>query len=146
MDPNSSVGKTFLGENVIEISSEKAEGHGDWNSLEYQDTAYSGGKKETKAISFHKMDTEEVNDRYMASCFVNGLEACDVVKKELIIALRGEIYFAKFIINLQEDDVKPEVVLGRSFMRLTKEITDFENGTVTIYTKLNPFLDSSGEE
>nr|GEV08665.1 hypothetical protein [Tanacetum cinerariifolium] len=36
-----------------------------------------------------------------------------LVKKEFIIALRGEIYFAKFIINPEEDDVKPGVVLER---------------------------------
>ncbi|GKD20559.1 hypothetical protein Tco_1222262 [Tanacetum coccineum] len=177
MDPNLSVGKICLGENVIEISSDKAEGHGDWNSLEYEDTTNSGGKKETKAIFFHKMDTEEVSDRYVAPCFVNGLEAYDgeinlgmeenmisnefamklcldhevkqgnkVVKKELIIALRGEIYFVKFIINPEEDDVKPGVVFGRSFIRLTKEIADFGTATVTIYPELDPFLDSFGEE
>ncbi|GJR49654.1 hypothetical protein Tco_1400175 [Tanacetum coccineum] len=77
MDPNSSVGKTCLGENINEISSEKAEGHRDWNSPEYEDTANSGGKKETKALIFHKMDTEEISDRYVAPCFVNGLEAYD---------------------------------------------------------------------
>nr|GFB32137.1 hypothetical protein [Tanacetum cinerariifolium] len=32
-----------------------------------------------------------------------------VVKKELIIVLRGEIYFVKFIINLEKDDVEPGV-------------------------------------
>ncbi|GKB91218.1 hypothetical protein Tco_0963490 [Tanacetum coccineum] len=69
-----------------------------------------------------------------------------VVKKELIVALRGWIYFVKFIINLEEDDVEPGVVLGRSFMRLTKGIADFGNETITIYPKLDPFLDSSGEE
>ncbi|GJU18345.1 hypothetical protein Tco_1146311 [Tanacetum coccineum] len=31
-----------------------------------------------------------------------------VVKKELIVALRGEIYFMKFIINLEEDDIELE--------------------------------------
>nr|GEY33325.1 hypothetical protein [Tanacetum cinerariifolium] len=77
MDPNSSVEKTCLGKNVIEISIEKAEGHEDWFFSEYQDTANSGGKKEPKAIIFLKMDTEEVSDRYVAPCFVNGLEAYD---------------------------------------------------------------------
>ncbi|GKA86561.1 retrovirus-related pol polyprotein from transposon TNT 1-94 [Tanacetum coccineum] len=151
MDPNSSVGKTCLGENIIEISSEKAKDHGDWNSSKYEDTTNSGGKKEMKALIFHKMDTEEISDIYVAPCFVNGLEAYDgeinlgteenmisnelamklclehevkcrhkVVKKELIIALRGEIYFVKFTINPEEDDV--------------------EQG------ELDPFLDSSGEE
>ncbi|GJT42404.1 hypothetical protein Tco_0951119 [Tanacetum coccineum] len=66
MDSNSSVGKTCLGENIIEISSEKAEGHKDWNSPEYDDTANSGGKKEMKALMFHKMDTEEISDKYVA--------------------------------------------------------------------------------
>nr|GEY80461.1 hypothetical protein [Tanacetum cinerariifolium] len=76
-----------IGENVIEISSEKVEGHGDQNSLEYPDTANSG-----------------------------------------------------------EDDVKPRVGFGRSFMRLTKGIANFKNGTVTIYPELDPFLDSSRKE
>ncbi|GJS24535.1 retrotransposon ORF1 [Tanacetum coccineum] len=145
MDPNSNVGKTCLRENIIDLSSEKTEGHGDWNSPEYQDTSNSGGKKETNAIIFHKMEIEEVTDRYVAPCFINGFEAyaseinlrkeenmisnefavklcldhevkCrhKVVKKELIVALRGEIYFVKFIINPEEDDVKPGVVLGSS--------------------------------
>ncbi|GJX99215.1 hypothetical protein Tco_0356234 [Tanacetum coccineum] len=30
-----------------------------------------------------------------------------MVKKEIIVALRGEIYFVKFIINPEEDDVEP---------------------------------------
>nr|GEY33310.1 hypothetical protein [Tanacetum cinerariifolium] len=47
------------------------------DSLDYQDTANSGGKKETKAMVFHTMDTEEVSDRFVAPCFINGLEAYD---------------------------------------------------------------------
>nr|GEU71024.1 hypothetical protein [Tanacetum cinerariifolium] len=120
MDPSSSVGKTWLGENVIEISSDKAEGHGDWNSLEFQDPSNSRGKKETKAME--------------VKC------GNKVVKKELIIDLRGEIYFVKFIINPEEDDVEPCVVFGRSFLRLTKAIADFRNEIVKIYPELDPFL------
>ncbi|GJX94823.1 hypothetical protein Tco_0349409 [Tanacetum coccineum] len=177
MDPNSSLGKICLGENVVEISSDKIEGSGDWNSPEFQDTANSGGKKETKAMIFHQMDTEEVSDRFLAPCFVNGLEAYDgeinlgveenmisneyvvklflehevkrgnkVVKNELIVALRGEIYFVKFIINPEEDDVEPGVILGRSFLRLTKAITDFKAGTVIIYPEFDPFLEDIEEE
>ncbi|GKA11889.1 hypothetical protein Tco_0691435 [Tanacetum coccineum] len=37
-------------------------------------------------------------------------EGGKVVKKELLVALRGELYFVKFIINLEEDDVEPGVV------------------------------------
>nr|GEV95707.1 hypothetical protein [Tanacetum cinerariifolium] len=117
------------------------------------------------------MVTKEIIDRFMAPCFVNGLEAYDgeinlrveenmisnefvvklclehkvkhgnkVVKKELIVALRGEIYFVKFIINPEEDDVEQSVVFGRSFLRLTKATADFENETITIYLELDPFL------
>ncbi|GJX99259.1 hypothetical protein Tco_0356278 [Tanacetum coccineum] len=39
MDPNSSLGKICLGENIVVISSDKVEGTRDWNSPEFQDTA-----------------------------------------------------------------------------------------------------------
>ncbi|GKD07849.1 hypothetical protein Tco_1187534 [Tanacetum coccineum] len=138
MDPNSSLGKICLGDNVIEISSDKIEGSGDWNSPEYQDTAGSKGKKVVNTFSFYRMETDEISERYIAPCFVNGLEAYDgeinlaldenlisneyavklcldyemrkgkkLVKKELIVALKGELYFVKFIINPKEDDVEP---------------------------------------
>ncbi|GJY79857.1 hypothetical protein Tco_0485658 [Tanacetum coccineum] len=74
IDPNSSLGKICLGENVVVISSDKVKGSGDWNSPEFQDTANSRQKKETKAMVFYQMDTEEVSDRFVALCFVNELE------------------------------------------------------------------------
>nr|GEZ13687.1 hypothetical protein [Tanacetum cinerariifolium] len=51
-----------------------------------------------------------------------------VVKKELIVALRGELYFFKFIINPKEEDMDLEVILGRSFIRLVNGMVDFESG------------------
>ncbi|GKC99886.1 hypothetical protein Tco_1170161 [Tanacetum coccineum] len=171
MDPSSSIGKTCLGENVIAISSDKGEGHGDWNSSEFQDTSNNEGKKEATGMVFYKMETEEISIRFVAPCFVNGLEAYDrvinlgveenmisnefavklflehevkcgnkVVKKGIIVALRGEIYFVKFIINPEEDDVEAGVVFERSFLRLIKAIADFENETIIIYPELGPFL------
>ncbi|GJW28002.1 hypothetical protein Tco_0044877 [Tanacetum coccineum] len=125
MDPSSSVGRTCLRENVIEILSDKGEGHGDWNSLAFQDTTNSGGKKEAKAML---------------------KRGNKVVKKDLIVSLRGEIYFVKFIINLEEDDVKPGVLFGRSFLCLTKAIANFRNETIIIYPELDLFLVSSDEE
>ncbi|GKE44304.1 hypothetical protein Tco_1471588, partial [Tanacetum coccineum] len=125
MDPNSSLGKICFGEDVVVISSDKVEGSGDWNSLEFQDTANSGQKKETKAML---------------------KKGNNVVKKELIIALRGEIYFVKFIINPEEDDVKPGVIFRRSFLRMTKAITDFGVGTITIYPDIDPFLEETEEK
>ncbi|GKE50088.1 hypothetical protein Tco_1481346, partial [Tanacetum coccineum] len=46
MDPTSSLGRIFLGENVYGSSSEKVEGHGDWNALEYTNT--TGSKEGNK--------------------------------------------------------------------------------------------------
>ncbi|GJW91202.1 hypothetical protein Tco_0168755 [Tanacetum coccineum] len=120
------------------------------------------------------METEEISERYIAPCFVNGLEAYDgeidlehdknmisnefvvklclehevknrdkVVNKELVVALRGEIYFVKFIINLEEDDIELGVVFQRSFMRLTKGIADFRNKIIPSYPDLDPILDDS---
>ncbi|GJS49006.1 hypothetical protein Tco_0599127 [Tanacetum coccineum] len=172
MDPNSSLGRICLGDDVIVISSDKAEGSGDWNSLEYQDTAVSKGKEVINGLSFYRMETDEISERYIAQCFVNGLEAFDgeinlafdenlisnefavklcldyevkkgkrLVKKELIVALKGELYFVKFIINPEEDDFIPGVILGRSFLRLSRGIVDFGNGVITIYPELDPFKD-----
>ncbi|GKD23403.1 hypothetical protein Tco_1225106 [Tanacetum coccineum] len=174
MDPNSSLGKICLGDDVIVISSDKVEGSGDWNSSEYQDTTNSKGKKVMNALSFYKMKTDEVSEQYIAPSFVNGLEAYDgeinlafnenmisneyvlklcldyevkkgqkLVKKELIVALKGELYFVKFIINPEEDDVEPGVILGRSFMRIAKGIVDFDNGVITVYPEPDPFEDDS---
>ncbi|GJR93526.1 retrotransposon ORF1 [Tanacetum coccineum] len=113
------------------------------NSLEFQDTANSGQKKETKAMVFHQMDTEEVVKLCQEYEVKRGNK---VVKKELIVALRGEIYFVKFIINPEEDDVEPGVIFGRSLLRMTKAITDFEAGTITIYPDFDPFLEDIEEE
>ncbi|GJR12237.1 hypothetical protein Tco_0794889 [Tanacetum coccineum] len=140
MDPNSSLGKICLGEDVVVISSDKVEGSGDWNSLEFQDTANSGQKK---AMVFYQMDTEEVSNSYAWNI---KLKEEKIVKKELIVAVRGEIYFVKFIINLEEDDVEPGVIFGRSFLRLTKAITDFGAKTVTIYPDIDLILEETKEE
>ncbi|GJW12264.1 hypothetical protein Tco_1578091 [Tanacetum coccineum] len=147
MDPNSSLGKICLGKDVVVISSDKIEGSGDWNSLEFQDTANSGQKK---TMVFYKMDTKEVSDRFVAPlklCLEHEVKRGNkVVKKELIVALRGEIYFVKFIINPEEDDVEHGVIFDRSFLRLTKAITNFEARTITIYPDIDPFLEETKEE
>ncbi|GJY90878.1 putative reverse transcriptase domain-containing protein [Tanacetum coccineum] len=119
MDPNSSLGKICLGEDVVVISSDKVEGSGDWNSPEFQDTANSWQKK---AMIFYQMDTKEDPRRIEENMISNeyAVKLClehevkrgnKVVKKEFIVALRGEIYFVKFIINPEEDDVEHGVIL-----------------------------------
>nr|GEV76883.1 hypothetical protein [Tanacetum cinerariifolium] len=125
MDPNSSLRKICLGEDVIVISSDKVEGSGDSNSLELQDTANSGKKNETKAMVFYQMETKEVSDRFVAPCFVNGLEAYD-----------GEI-------NL---GVEENIISNESFLCMTKAITDFGVGTIIIYPDIDPLLEETKEE
>ncbi|GJY89600.1 hypothetical protein Tco_0504796 [Tanacetum coccineum] len=140
----------------------------------FEDTANNGQKK---AMVFYHMDTKEVSDRFVAPCFVNGMEAYDgeinlgveenmilneyvvklclehevkrgnkVVKKELIVSLRSEIYFVKLIINPEDYDVDPEVIIGRSFLQLIKAIIDLRARTVTIYPDIDPFLEETEEE
>ncbi|GJZ34921.1 hypothetical protein Tco_0580738 [Tanacetum coccineum] len=94
MDPNSSLGKICLGENIVEISSDKVEGSGDWNSPEFQDTANNGQKRKRGYDLFIR--------------WIRRMKRGNkVVKKELVVSLRGEFYFVKFIINPEEDDVEP---------------------------------------
>nr|GEX83398.1 hypothetical protein [Tanacetum cinerariifolium] len=57
------------------------------------------------ALRFYKMETDEISER-------------------------GELYFVKFIINLEKDNFEPGVILGRSFMRLAKRVVDFGNGVI----------------
>nr|GFC98499.1 hypothetical protein [Tanacetum cinerariifolium] len=123
-------------------------------------------------LSFYRMETDEIIERYIAPCFVNGLEAYDgeinlefdenlisneyaaklcldyklkkgkqLFKKELIFALKGELYFVMFIINPKEDDYEPGVILGRSFLRLAREVFNFGNGVIIIYPEPDPFKD-----
>ncbi|GJW22658.1 hypothetical protein Tco_0033280 [Tanacetum coccineum] len=120
---DSSMGKMCLEKDVIEISSDRNEGSGDWDSPEYKDTTGSGGKKEPEA-----------------------LKGKELVKKELMVPLRREIYFVQFIINPEEDEFEPGLILGRSFLRFAKGIVIFGECTITIQPDFDPFLLSSDEE
>nr|GEY03296.1 hypothetical protein [Tanacetum cinerariifolium] len=84
------------------------------------------------------METDEVSERYITPCFVNGLEAYD-----------GEINFA-FDENLISNEYAVKLCLDcevkkgqKSFMRLAKGIVDFGNGLITIYLRPDPFEDDS---
>ncbi|GKB35631.1 hypothetical protein Tco_0880573 [Tanacetum coccineum] len=59
------------------------------------------------------------------------------------VSRHRDLYFVKFIINPEEDDFIPGVILGRSFQRLSCGIVDFGNGVITIYPELDPFEDDS---
>ncbi|GJR41557.1 retrovirus-related pol polyprotein from transposon TNT 1-94 [Tanacetum coccineum] len=85
----------------MDVKSAFLNGLGDWNSPEYQDTTVSKGKKVMNALSFYRMETDEISEAYIATIFVNGKK---LVTKVAIVALKGELYFVKFIINPEEDD------------------------------------------
>nr|GEU69373.1 hypothetical protein [Tanacetum cinerariifolium] len=138
MDPNSSLGKICLGDDVVIISSDKVEGLGDWNSPEYQDTTVSKRKKVVNTLSFYMIEIDEISERYIAPCFVNGLEAYD---GEVNLEFDDNLISNEFAINLCLDyEVKKEKN-GRSFLRLAHEVIDFDNGVFTIYPEPDPFED-----
>ncbi|GJS77731.1 hypothetical protein Tco_0727612 [Tanacetum coccineum] len=147
---DSSIGKMCLGKDLTEISSDRNEGSGDWDWPEYKDTAGSGGKKEPEALVFHKMDTEEDSDRYIAhfKLFIEYEigKGNKLVKKELMVLLYGEIYFVQFIINPEEDEFEPGLIFGRSFLRSANAIVNFGEGTIIIQPDFDPFLFSSDKE
>nr|GEV12285.1 retrovirus-related Pol polyprotein from transposon TNT 1-94 [Tanacetum cinerariifolium] len=141
MDPNLSLGKFCLGDDVIVILSEKVEESGDWNSPEFQDTFNSGQKKETKAMVFYQMEIKEVSDRFVALCFINGLEAYD---GEINLGVEENMVSNEYAANLcLEHEVKKET---KSFLPITKAITDFGVRTITVYLDIYPFLEETKEE
>ncbi|GJZ92029.1 hypothetical protein Tco_0664094 [Tanacetum coccineum] len=142
MDPNSSVGRICLGEDNQVSLNDEIESHGEWDSPKYHDTleAYDGD------INLEHDKNMISNEFPVKLCLEDKVKDGDkIVKKELIVTLRGEIYFVKFILNPEEDNIELGVILGRLFMRLTKGIAGFRIGIITIYPELNPFLDNSDE-
>ncbi|GKE08699.1 hypothetical protein Tco_1412250 [Tanacetum coccineum] len=106
MDPNTSIGRLCLGENNQGSVAEGIENKEQWEGPEFQDTASSGQEKEDKVFTFYRM--EEEGERESGE---------KLVKRELLVSLKGESYFVKFIVNPEEDDVEPSVILGRSNRR-----------------------------
>nr|GEV52471.1 ribonuclease H-like domain-containing protein [Tanacetum cinerariifolium] len=126
--------------NVYGSSSEKVEGHGDWNAPDYTNTAgtYDG---EINLAFDENMITNEYAVKLCLDYEVK--KGNKVVKKELIVTLKGELYFVKFIINPKEDDVDPRVIFGRLFMRLVNGIVDF--GSELDKEELLPFVCKMGK-
>nr|GEV53952.1 hypothetical protein [Tanacetum cinerariifolium] len=146
MDPASSLGRIYLRENVYGSPSKKVKGHGDWDALAYTDTASSSLDAYNGEIDLALDENLISNEFAMKLCLDYEVKkGNNVVKKNLIVALREELYFVKFIINLKEDDMELEVILGRSFMRLVNGIVDFGSGVITVYPEQDPFEDDSGK-
>ncbi|GJS66762.1 ribonuclease H-like domain-containing protein [Tanacetum coccineum] len=138
---DSSMGKMCLGKDVIEISSDQNKGLGDWDLPEYKDTAGNG------EINLEKNDNLISNDYAVKLCLEYEVrKGKKLVKKELMVLLRGEIYFVQFIINPEEDEFEPGLIFGRSFLRSANAVVNFGEGTITIQPDFDPFLLSSDEE
>ncbi|GJZ13862.1 agenet domain-containing protein [Tanacetum coccineum] len=104
---------SFIGDDVIVISSDKAEGSGDWNSPEYQDTAVSKGKEAFDGEINLAFDENLISNEFAVKLCLDY-----EVKK-------GKSHFGKII---------PKTIYG---------IVDFGNGVITIYSELDPFEDDS---
>ncbi|GJR94204.1 hypothetical protein Tco_0266378 [Tanacetum coccineum] len=143
MDPNTSLGRLCINERQIVTLNDMIEREGEWSGPEYVDTADSSKKKVEKAYMFHRMECEEVYERYITPCFMEGLHAFDgikdleyekilisskflvklgltyevkenrekVIDKMLLVSLKGELYFVNFVVNLEEDNVEPLLLI-----------------------------------
>ncbi|GJX74697.1 hypothetical protein Tco_0313292 [Tanacetum coccineum] len=90
------------------------------------------------------IDTKEISDRFVAPCFVNGLKAYD---GEINLGVEENMISNEYAVKLcLEHEVKKGNKVVKSFLRMTKAITDFGARTVTIYPDVDPFLEETEEE
>ncbi|GKE66690.1 hypothetical protein Tco_1520851, partial [Tanacetum coccineum] len=133
MNPNTSIRRIFLREDNRISLNDGVENNGEWDTPEYHDTTDNGQKKEAKAFTFYRMETKEISERYVAPCFVNGLEAYD-----------GEINLEHDITNLQLYYVwNMKSSAWKIIPKVKKGIANFGNEIITIYPDLDPFNDDS---
>ncbi|GKC68985.1 hypothetical protein Tco_1114868, partial [Tanacetum coccineum] len=98
-------------------------------------------------INLEKNDNLISNDYAVKLCLeYEVMKGKKLVKKELMVLLRGEIYFVQFIINPEEDEFEPGLIFRRSFLRSANAMVNFGEGTITIQPDFDPFLLSSDEE
>nr|GEV78763.1 hypothetical protein [Tanacetum cinerariifolium] len=136
MDPNTSIGRLCLEESDRVSLNDKIESEGNWDGPEYQDIADSGKRKEVKALTFHRMETEEVCERYITPCFVEGLDAYDGITD---LEYEKNMISNEFAVKLRLPyELKKN---GERVVLLTKGIVDFGSGILTIYPDLTTFID-----
>ncbi|GJV74104.1 hypothetical protein Tco_1494099 [Tanacetum coccineum] len=140
MDQNTDIGRISLGgDNSDSITKGLKE---QWDMPEFQDTVGSK-KREAKILTFYRNEEEgeryfapcyvgglhaydgEINLGYEKNVISNefAVKLClkyeekngeKLVKRELLVSLKGEFYFIKFKINEEEDDTEPNVILGNN--------------------------------
>ncbi|GKC78340.1 hypothetical protein Tco_1129114, partial [Tanacetum coccineum] len=98
-------------------------------------------------INLEKNDNLLLNDYTVKLCLEYEVRKGNkLVKKELMVLLRGEIYFVQFIINPEDNEFEPGLIFGRSFLHSANAIVNFGECTITIQTNFDHFLLSSDEE
>ncbi|GJT30128.1 hypothetical protein Tco_0910403 [Tanacetum coccineum] len=98
-------------------------------------------------INLEKNDNLISNDYAVKLCLKYEVrKGKKLVKKELMVLLRGEIYFSQFILNPEENEFEPGLIFGRPFLCYANAMVNFEEGTITIQPDFDPFLLSSDEE
>nr|GEV96986.1 hypothetical protein [Tanacetum cinerariifolium] len=111
--------------------------HGDWETPTGQDTTCNKQKKEAKAFTFYRMETEKVSEMYIAPCFVNGLKAYD---GEINLEQDKKLISNEFAVKLcLEHKVKD----GDKVVKKELIVSLRGNGVITIYTEFDPFFDKS---
>ncbi|GJU90330.1 hypothetical protein Tco_1302753 [Tanacetum coccineum] len=80
----------------------------EWILRGNQDTAVSKGKEVINGLSFYKMETDEISERYIAQCFVNGLEVFD---GEINLAFDENLISNELAVKLCLDYEKDKVEL-----------------------------------
>ncbi|GJY53689.1 reverse transcriptase domain-containing protein [Tanacetum coccineum] len=89
---------------------------------------YSRRKREIKSFTFSRMETEEVSERYITPCFVEGLDAYD-----------GETN-----LEYEKNMISNEFAVKLCFEN--EGIIDFRNGILAIYPDLITLNDDSNNE
>nr|GEY02209.1 hypothetical protein [Tanacetum cinerariifolium] len=93
---------------------------------EYTDITVSKEKKVTKALSFYKIETEEVSEQYIAPCFVNGL---DSYNGDINLAFVKNLISNEYAVKLCLDyDVKKgnKDPLENDFKKTEKSMDDWD--------------------
>ncbi|GJU30967.1 hypothetical protein Tco_1174556 [Tanacetum coccineum] len=98
-------------------------------------------------INLEKNDNLISNDYAVKLCLEYEVrKGKKLVKKELKVLLRREIYIIQFIINPEEDEFEPGLIFRRSFLHSANAVVNFREGTITIQPNFDPFLLSIDEE
>ncbi|GJS84595.1 hypothetical protein Tco_0751136 [Tanacetum coccineum] len=91
------------------------------------------------------MDSEEVSDKFVATCFVNRLEAYD---GEINLGVEENMISNEYAVKLclKHEVKKGNKIVKKELIGALRAITDFKVGTVTIYPDIDPLLEETEEE